>query len=119
MPNKHLLINKLKTLQKKGKVKRYWGAVTISRVKEREVSIIVMQMSLLCLLFVAENLISSSVATIQTGGMLRMLLMTHTDRRDRLKNTSFRNVFQRVATVEGPTSGSIFLVYDKICFFVS
>lgn len=47
-------------------------------LKEREVSVIVMQMSLLCLLFVAENLISSSVATIQTGGMLRMLLMTHT-----------------------------------------
>lgn len=40
-------------------------------------SAIVMQMSLPCLLFVAGNLISSFVATIQTGGMLRMLLMTH------------------------------------------
>lgn len=78
-----------------------------------------MQMSVPCLLFVAGNLISSCAATIQTGGMLRMPLMTHTDRRDRLKNISFRNEFQLVATVRGLISGNIFLVYDKICFFVS
>lgn len=46
--------------------------------RERGESVIVMQMSLPCLLFVAGNLISSCVAVIQTGGMLRMLLMTHT-----------------------------------------
>lgn len=59
-------------------------------------SAIVMQMSLPCLLFVAGNLISSCVAAIQTGGMLRMLLMTHTY--THTGETENENEFQLVAT---------------------
>lgn len=92
--------------------------------REREGGLaIVMQMSLPCLLFVAGNLISSCVATIQTGGMLRMLLMTHTYRQKSQTEKHF--ISQRVSTCchreKGQSVATLFffLVYDKICFFVS
>lgn len=80
---------------------------------------IVMQMSSPCPLFVAGNLISSCVAAIQTGGMLRMLLMTHTHTQgvDRLKNISFHNEFGLVAAAQGPISGYIFLGIWQDLFF--
>lgn len=67
-----------------------------------------MQMSLPCPLFVAGNLISSRVATIQTGGMWRMLPVTHG--RGRRAGALKHFISQQVSTccrLRGPIRGSI------------
>lgn len=78
-----------------------------------------MQISLPCLLFVTGNLITSCVAKIQTGGMLRMLLMTHTQRLKRQTGKHFTSqvstCYHHVRTYHWQQ----FSAYDRSCFFVS
>lgn len=67
-----------------------------------------MQMSLPCLLFVAGNLISSCVATIQTGGMLRMLLMTHTQTEETDRKTFHFTSFNLLPLRKGQSLAAFF-----------